>query len=69
MLKRIQAIKGIGLFHDSNGSPHAFDRSTLIYAENGRGKSTLASIFRSCATGNASLINSRKTLDGTISPV
>lgn len=65
MLKRIQGIKGIGLLHDANGGPHAFDRLTLIYAENGRGKSTLASVLRSCATGDASLIDKRKTLDGT----
>lgn len=68
MLKRIQLIKGIGLFHDANGGQNAFDKTTLIYAENGRGKTTLANILRSCSTGNATLINTRITLDGTNSP-
>lgn len=68
MLRRIQSIKGIGLLHDANGGPHAFDKVTLIYSENGRGKSTLASVFRSCATGDVSLIEKRKTLYGTNPP-
>lgn len=68
MLKKIIAVKGIGLLHDATGGSQPFDKTTLIYAENGRGKSTLASVFHSCATGDASLINNRKTLDGTNSP-
>lgn len=47
MLERIEEIKGVGLFHDANGKPHKFQKATVLYADNGRGKSTLASILRS----------------------
>ena len=66
MLERISDIQGIGLFHQANGKPYTCQKATLVYADNGRGKSTLASIFRSATTGNASLINAYKTVDGTL---
>lgn len=68
MLERISEVKGVGLFHESNGKSHACRRATLIYGNNGRGKSTLASILRSVSTGDGSLITHRKTIDGTESP-
>ena len=68
MLERIEQIQGIGLLHDANGKPFKWHRGTLIYADNGRGKSTLASILRSAATGDASLVAARATVDGTIPP-
>ena len=68
MLKRIEEIKGIGLLHDADGKQHACQKATLIYADNGRGKTTLASIIRSAATGNTRLIADRKTVDGTAPP-
>jgi len=68
MLERIAEIQGIGLLHQANGKPYTCQKATLIYADNGRGKSTLATIFRSVSTGNASLINACKTVDGTLPP-
>jgi len=68
MLERISDIQGIGLFHQANGKPFTCQKATLIYADNGRGKSTLASIFRSATTGNESLISAYKTVDGTLPP-
>jgi wobble nucleotide-excising tRNase len=68
MLERISDIQGIGLFHQANGKSYTCKKATLIYADNGRGKSTLASIFRSVTTGNASLISAYKTVDGTLPP-
>lgn len=65
MLERVEHIRGIGLLHDANGSRHTFRKVTLIYSDNGRGKSTLSSVLRSVATGNGSLISARKTIDGT----
>ncbi len=62
MLRKITCIKNIGLFYDATHSSHDFAKVTLIYAENGRGKSTLASIFRSCATNDANVIRRRQTL-------
>lgn len=68
MLERVADIQGIGLLHLANGKPYTWQKATLIYADNGRGKSTLATIFRSASTGNASLINACKTVDGTLPP-
>ena len=68
MLDRIAEVKGVGLLHDANGKPHTCHKATLIYADNGRGKTTLASILRSVSTGNSALVNERKTIDGTLSP-
>lgn len=68
MLQRIHHIKGIGLLHEADGRAHGFSKYTLIYAENGRGKSTLASVLRSCSTGDTTLISNRKTLDGIQEP-
>lgn len=68
MLERIVDIQGIGLLYQANGKPYTCQKATLIYADNGRGKSTLATIFRSASTGNASLINACKTVDGTLPP-
>jgi len=67
MLERIKHIKGVGLLHDANGENFKFDKTTLIYADNGRGKTTLASIIRSLSTGNETLITDRETIDGSLS--
>lgn len=66
MLERISEIQGIGLLHQANGKPHTCQKATLIYADNGRGKSTLATVFRSVSVGDATLITHRKTVDGTL---
>jgi wobble nucleotide-excising tRNase len=68
MLKRISNIQGIGLLHQASGKSHSCEKATLIYADNGRGKSTLASVLRSVSTGDASLVIHRKTVDGTLPP-
>ncbi|EKD80853.1 MAG: hypothetical protein ACD_39C02123G0005 [uncultured bacterium] len=66
MLERIQEIQGIGLLHQANGQRYPCHKATLVYADNGRGKSTLTTIFRSAAIGNATLITACKTIDGTL---
>lgn len=68
MLERIADIQGVGLLHQTNGKPYTCQKATLIYADNGRGKSTLATIFRSASAGDASLISACKTVDGTLPP-
>ena len=68
MLERISDIQGVGLLHQANGKPYTCHKATLIYADNGRGKSTLAAILRSAATGNAALVSGYKTIDGTLPP-
>lgn len=68
MLERISEIQGIGLLHDANAKSHTCRKATLIYGDNGRGKSTLATVLRSLSTGDGSLITHRKTLDGKFPP-
>lgn len=64
MLKQVVAVKSVGLFHDAGPSP-LLSRVALFFGENGRGKSTLACILRSCAEGKAATLSARATLDGT----
>ena len=66
MLERISEIQGIALLHQANGKPFTCKSATLIYADNGRGKSTLATVFRSVSTGDPLIINGCKTIDGTL---
>ena len=68
MLERISEIQGIGLLHQANGKLYTCQRATLIYADNGRGKSTLATTLRSVSTGNGTLISACRTIDGTLPP-
>jgi len=63
MIRRLQLLRNIGLF-DSVAAGATIDLAplTLIYAENGRGKSTLAAILRSLATGDPIPIAERRRL-------
>jgi len=63
MINQLQLIRNIGRFDSVNAAANiALDRLTLIYAENGRGKTTLAAILRSLATGDAIPILERRRL-------
>jgi len=66
MLERISEVQCVGLLYEANGKPYTLKKATFIYADNGRGKSTLASIFQSLSTGDISKISNRKTVDGTL---
>lgn len=68
MLERIDNINGVGLFHEAVGSRYTFKKVALIFGDNGRGKSTLSSIFRSVASNDASILLERKTVDGSKEP-
>ena len=68
MLERIAEIKGIGFLHDANGKSFTCEKATFIYSDNGRGKSTLASVLRSVSSNASALILHRKTIDGTSEP-
>lgn len=63
MIRRIRLLRNIGQF-DSVDSAAAIDlgRLVLIYAENGRGKTTLAAILRSLASGDPVPIMERRRL-------
>src|SRR5258707_15351172 len=63
MLTRFKRLQNIGQFQDT-GSPATSPllQYVLIYAENGRGKTTLSSIFHSLASGDPLRINERSRL-------
>ena len=67
MLEKIVQIKSIGRFRNyaANGDV-TFRKLTLVYAENGRGKTTFCAILRSLQTGQPEFIAERKTLAVTI---
>lgn len=63
MINHIQLIRNVGRFDSVGAAANiALGRLTLIYAENGRGKTTLAAILRSLATGDAIPIVERRRL-------
>ena len=66
MLEKIVQIKSIGRFRDYAASGDVtFRKLTLVYADNGRGKTTFCAILRSLQSGQAELIRERKTLAAT----
>jgi wobble nucleotide-excising tRNase len=69
MLDRISLIHHVGTFeHVDAGLNIQLNKLTLIYGENGRGKTTLGSILRSVATGNPKFIQDRQRLPTEKSP-
>lgn len=63
MLDRIQLLRNVGQFDSvATGAQLPLGRLALIYAENGRGKTTLAAILRSAATGDAAFVTERRRL-------
>jgi wobble nucleotide-excising tRNase len=68
MIEKFVSIKNIGRFRDcSPRGDVTFRKLTLLFAENGRGKTTLCAIVRSLQTGRPEFISERKTL-GTTDP-
>ena len=63
MIRHIELLRNIGTFNSVN-SIESIDlkRLVLVHAENGRGKTTLAAIFRSLATGEIDPIVGRHRL-------
>lgn len=69
MLERIESVTKLGLFEDYTNAPGCeFGRITLIFGENGVGKSTLAAALDSLRERNASEILRRSSLPGDIPP-
>ncbi|MCK4785869.1 MAG: AAA family ATPase [Desulfobacteraceae bacterium] len=63
MINSIQLLRNVGLFDSVNGAANiSLARLTLVYAENGRGKTTFAAILRSLATGDPLPIAERRRL-------
>ena len=69
MLTKIIKIRNVGLLSNATVDGVVdMSRVTLIYGENGRGKSTLASILRSCSLGDGQRIIAQQTIDSTALP-
>ena len=69
MLEKFESINKVGLFEDYSHSPGCdLGEVTLIYGENGVGKSTLAAILDSLRERNAAEIIRRRSLPGNVTP-
>jgi wobble nucleotide-excising tRNase len=69
VLSRIQLLRNVGQFDSvSAGTSMVLPKLTAIYAENGRGKTTLSAILRSLGTGDPAPIMERKRLSATHEP-
>jgi len=64
-IKKILNIKNIGRFVSCAQKGPEFRRFNFIFAENGRGKTTLCAIWRSLQTGDPAHIVERKTISPT----
>ena len=68
-IERFQLLRNIGQFDSvDTGAQIALTPLTLVYAENGRGKTTLAAILRSLSTGAPELIEDRHRLGAAHRP-
>jgi len=69
MLERFESVNKVGLFEDYCHSPgRDLGEVTLIYGENGVGKSTLAAILDSLRERNPGEIIRRRRLPGDVAP-
>lgn len=62
MIYFLRILRNIGQFDNVGAGGHAFQRLTLVYAENGRGKTTLSALLRSLAENRPELILERHRL-------
>jgi wobble nucleotide-excising tRNase len=67
LIDKIQLLRNVGQFDSVNAAQFELLKLTLIYAENGRGKTTLAAVLRSARTGEPSSILERHRL-GALHP-
>ena len=68
MLKKLIKFDNIGLLKDGMPAPADFDIVTLVYAENGRGKSTLANVLRALGSLDAHSVIDGQTIDSDDAP-
>lgn len=66
MISKFISIKNVGRFENYQAEGDVtFKRYTLVYAGNGRGKTTLCAILRSAQSGDSSHVIGRKTLSSS----
>jgi len=69
MISKILKLQNVGLLQDATQSGAVtLAQVTAIYADNGRGKSTLAAVLRACQLGDAGRLNARRTIDAANAP-
>jgi len=69
VVRTIDLLRNVGRFENvSSGAQLPFSKLTVIYAENARGKSTLAAIMRSLSSGRPELIQERARLGSAHPP-
>ena len=69
MIEHFQLLRNVGQFDSvTAGAQLPVSKVTLLYAENSRGKTTLAAILRSLGTGDATPVTERKRLSATHPP-
>jgi wobble nucleotide-excising tRNase len=69
MVRAINLLRNVGKFDNvAAGAQLPFDRLTVIYAENARGKTTLSAVLRSLASGRADLVTERARLGAPYPP-
>ena len=62
VLKKLISLKNVGRFQSLSARGGEFKKLSLIYGPNGHGKTTLAGVLRSLATGDPAYIDERHTL-------
>lgn len=69
MFEKFVSIKNVGRFRNYNARGDvAFRKLTLLFAENGQGKTTICAILRSLQVGQDDFISERQTLGSSDSP-
>jgi wobble nucleotide-excising tRNase len=71
MLKRFQIIQGVGAFSNFRSPNNGLDlsKNTVVYANNGYGKSTIAAILKSAYLDDPQRIIARTTLTAQQNPI
>ena len=68
-IRKIISVKNVGRFHNYNASGDVtLKRFTLVFAENGRGKTTLCDILRSVQHSDPAPVNGRRTIGNSGTP-
>ncbi len=66
MINKVENLVSIGKFRNYQATGQVnFKKLTLIYGDNGGGKTTLTSVFRSLTTNNPEIIRSRISTNQT----
>lgn len=69
MIEQFKYINNLGRFETFNGRPEtALQPFTLVYSENGRGKTTLCAVLRSLSAGDPEPLLVRKRVSATKGP-